>query len=195
MDGSETIGNGGAFNLDFGSSSDANRASDFAVNPDFGRSDDNHSDGNFDPSRHAGRDKRNRDGSYRLKRGRKPGSGNNGGTTRRTSAASAASVEALSRLLVVVHAGFAAATKTPEMNLDEADANALGKATANVLDQFDIRPDPKVEAIVGLVIVAGSVYGPKIYMVRERRKEEKAAKKDEEPQAQPLRFSSVRVDG
>jgi hypothetical protein len=42
-----------------------------------------------------------------------------------------------------------------------------------VLIEFDITPNPKVQAIVGLVMCCGSIYGPRVYLVRERWKEEK----------------------
>lgn len=72
-----------------------------------------------------------------------------------------------------MHLGIASATKTPELSLDESEAESLAKATANVLEQFDIRPDPKIEAVVGLVTTASVIYGSKYYMIRQRKKEEK----------------------
>jgi uncharacterized PurR-regulated membrane protein YhhQ (DUF165 family) len=50
------------------------------------------------------------------------------------------------------------------------EAEALANATANVLIEFDIQPNPKVQAIVGLVMTAGSIYGPRVYLIRERKK-------------------------
>lgn len=123
----------------------------------------------FDASIHVSPDKRNADGSYRRKRGRKPGSGNRSSRQ----ADNSTSVEALSRILAIVHLGIASATKTPELSLDESEAESLAKATANVLEQFDIRPDPKIEAVVGLVTTASVIYGSKYYMIRQRKKEEK----------------------
>lgn len=127
------------------------------------------SDERFDPSIHVDPGKRNADGSYRRKRGRKAGSSS--GSKRQAN--NSASVETLSRILAIVHLGIASASKTPELNLDQGEADSLAMATANVLEQFDIRPDPRIEAIVGLVTTAGIVYGPKIYLIRERKKEER----------------------
>jgi len=53
------------------------------------------------------------------------------------------------------------------------EADALANAAANVLIEFDIQPNPKVQAIVGLVMTAGSIYGPRVYLIRERKKGEK----------------------
>lgn len=79
----------------------------------------------------------------------------------------------MARVLAIVHIGIAGATKTPELALEESEAEALANATANVLSEFDIRPDPKIEAVIGLVMVAGTIYGPRIYNIRERKKEER----------------------
>jgi len=56
--------------------------------------------------------------------------------------------------------------------LEDGEAENLAKATATVLTEFDIRPDPKVEAVIGLVTAAGLIYGPRIYLITERKKEE-----------------------
>jgi hypothetical protein len=63
------------------------------------------------------------------------------------------------------------------MMIDESEAEYLAKATANVLDQFDLKPDPKTQAIVGLVIAAGTVYGPRVYMIKSRHAAEGQARK------------------
>lgn len=125
----------------------------------------------FDPDIHIGRDKRNVDGSYRKKRGRRAGPAAAG--KRGPKADSQAGIESLTRILTVLHIGIASATKTPEMVLEEDEAKSLAGATSDVLRQFDIRPDPKIEALIGLAIVAGGIYGPRVYLIRERHKEEK----------------------
>lgn len=60
------------------------------------------------------------------------------------------------------------------MLLEPGEADMLAAASVNVLDQFDIRPDPKIEAIFGLIIAAGTVYAPRYYLVRKRTAEERA---------------------
>jgi hypothetical protein len=157
--------------LDFGATGDA---ASIASEPSFGS---DSGTGDFDPSIHIGRDKRNADGSYRKKRGRKSGSGGSSGGKKQRSDVS--SIEGLSRVLMIVHGGFAGMTKTPEWNLDEEDSMLLAKATANVLDEFDIKPDPKLEAVVGLITACGFVYGSKIKMIRDRVKEERKARAEE----------------
>lgn len=134
----------------------------------------------FDPTIHAGPDKRNADGRYTRKRGRR---GNNSSSPRNSKAQNTSGIEALTRALAIVHLGLAAATKTPELALDDKEAETLAAATAHVLQEFDIRPDPKVEACFALVVACGTVYGPKVYFIRERWKEEAKAKAAEDASA------------
>jgi len=128
----------------------------------------------FDPAIHISPDKRNADGSYRRKRNR--GAGASSPNKRGPKADSSASIESLTRILAIVHVGIASATKCPEIALQDDEAKALSAATADVLKQFDIRPDPKIEAVIGLCMVAGGIYAPRVYLIRERLKEEKASR-------------------
>lgn len=125
----------------------------------------------FDATIHVAFDKRNADGSFRRKRGRKSNSASSGN---RTKANNQASIEGLTRMLAIIHIGLASATKTPELKLEDDEAEALAKSTAVVLEEFDIRPDPKIEAIIGLVTTAGMIYGPRVYLISERKKRERA---------------------
>jgi len=79
--------------------------------------------------------------------------------------------------LVIVHVGFAGITDNPELAIDEDEARMLANAGANVLEQFDLKPDPKTQAIVGLVIAAGTVYGPRAYMISARKAQARAERK------------------
>lgn len=115
--------------------------------------------------------KRNKDGTPRRKRGRKAGSGNSQ-SPRKTGADLKGSIDTLSRTLAMLHLGVAGVTKTPELELDTAEADMLANATVNVLREFDITPDPKTEAIFGLIIAASTVYGPRVYVIRKRWQEE-----------------------
>ena len=73
----------------------------------------------------------------------------------------------------MVHLGIANFTNSPEMIIDKDEGNLLANATVNVLDQFDIHPDPKMQAIFGLIIASGSVYGPRIFLINKRRAAER----------------------
>ena len=134
----------------------------------------------FDPDIHVGRDNLNSDGSYRKKRGRKSGSGERPAgaqRTRKTASDYSASLDALTNTLVIVHAGLASVSKIKEFELEKDEAKSLAVAVGNVLAEFDIQPDPKMQAIVGLVVAAGAIYGPRMYLYQERVKEEKAKAK------------------
>lgn len=132
----------------------------------------------FDPDVHIGLDKINADGTYRRKRARKSGGSNSAGNRNKARANTETGVAAIARIFYIVHAGLASATKTPEIALADEDSKALAEATARVLDEFDIRPDPKIEAIIGLITTASVVYGPRAYMINMRRKVEADAKKN-----------------
>lgn len=132
----------------------------------------------FDPATHAGRDRFNANGSFSKKRGR--AAGGSGGSARPSARSNnpkkadhSASVNALSQTLMIVHAGIASMTKITELEIDNAESDALATSLANVLEHFDIAPDPKVQAIIGLVTTAGMIYGPRFYLYNERLKQSK----------------------
>ncbi len=78
-------------------------------------------------------------------------------------------------MLLYSHLGLAAVSKSPELALDEAEANAIAGAVANCLDVFDVRPDPRVEAVVGLVTTCGPIYATKYFLIRHRKNAERRA--------------------
>lgn len=80
-------------------------------------------------------------------------------------------------MLVVVHAGLASLTKIKELEIDESEGKSLAVAVDNVLTEFDIKPDPKTQAIVQLVIAASMVYGPRAGLYMARTKQEKRERK------------------
>jgi len=124
--------------------------------------------GEFDPAIHVGPDKRNADGSYTRKRGRKSGGGS-GASKAKVSPDLKSSIDALAKTLVIVHVGLAGVTENPELVIDQDEGLLLANATANVLEQFDLKPDPKTQAIIGLLMAAGTVYGPRAFMIKQRR--------------------------
>lgn len=175
------------FSLDSGNASgEGGNANELGSDANFlggndtgGSSGDGERDANgdrFDASIHVSPDKRNGDGSFRRKRGRK--AGNSTAPRSRSKASNQASVEGLTRMLAIIHMGIASATKTPELKLEDEEAEALAKSTAVVLEEFDIRPDPKIEAIIGLVTTAGMIYGPRAYLIAERKKMERRNRED-----------------
>jgi hypothetical protein len=79
--------------------------------------------------------------------------------------------------LAIFHVAIATATKTPELMIGDDEAKSLASATINVLDQYDIRPDPKIEAMVTLIGVAAATYAPRVVAIRMRKAQEAEEKK------------------
>lgn len=127
----------------------------------------------FDPTIHSGGF--NRDGSFRRKRGRRAGSGK---TSQKARADIKEAAEILTKGLLISHAALAAVSKTPELVLDEPEAQALAESGLTLLELYDIRPDPKVEAAIAFAGVLGMTYGTRIVAIRARRAQEK---KEEKP--------------
>jgi len=72
----------------------------------------------------------------------------------------------------VVHSGVAIQFNAPELSITQEESKMLATASAELMAQFDIAPDPKVAAVVGFVMVAGSIYGPRALQIRNRVKRE-----------------------
>jgi len=80
-----------------------------------------------------------------------------------------------------LHIGIANATKCPEFELSPAESNNLASATAKVLEQFDMKPDPRITAVVGLITTAGTIYVPRYYLIQMRKEKERAEKRASAP--------------
>lgn len=133
----------------------------------------------FDPAIHVGRDKRNADGSYTRKRGRRANTSS--GTSERKARGSAG-VKAIQNSLEGIHAIIAAATGFEDIRLSADESEPLAGAIAEVSKHYNIPVvDPKYMAIAGLIFVAGKVYGPKAMLVKmelQERKEKRLANKE-----------------
>lgn len=71
----------------------------------------------------------------------------------------------------------AAATQTPELKLDSDEAQGMAKAIAEVARHYPTKVDPKTLAWVNLIMALMVVYGPRIYLIRERHKSERAERR------------------
>lgn len=112
----------------------------------------------------------NKSGSPRKKRGRKPGSFNASKGNREDLKNS---IDTLANMIGFAHIGIATISKCPEMALEENEAKAIAGATARVLEVFEIRPDPRIEAIVGFGATIGPIYASRYFMIRNRVKKER----------------------
>lgn len=62
------------------------------------------------------------------------------------------------------------------MVIDDEEGKLLATASCNMLAEFDIAPDPKTQAIIGMIIAAATVYGPRVIMIRARLAQEEKEK-------------------
>jgi hypothetical protein len=132
--------------------------------------------------------KRNKDGSPRKKRGRKAGVSAIGST--KTSSKGAVNLGGVEAILLSIHEMAAAAMHTPELRLESDEANGMAKAIAEVAKHYPTKVDPKTLAWVNLIMAVSVVYFPRIYLIRERHKSEKA----ENVAKSPVTFTSPIVN-
>lgn len=118
------------------------------------------------------------DGEPRRRRGRPPGGGrtNGSGGGRAKSRPDKDSVATLSRLLLLVHVGISGLTKTPELVLEPSEADMLAKPLSQIMDEFGIKPDPRFELALSMIAATSMVYGPRVFNIQKRLKEERAAR-------------------
>lgn len=131
----------------------------------------------FDPERHIDPTKRNADGSYRRKRGRKPGSRSG----RKKAASSNLDLSTTQAVLLSIHAAASTAFRVPEIALDKNEAEMLAKALVELEAQYPTQVDPRVLAWLNLAGVAGMIYGSRVFAYRMRKENEKAEKEQERP--------------
>lgn len=132
----------------------------------------------FDPARHAGTDKRNADGSYRRKRGRKPGSTSGDKPKARARVRDLdAKASGYAMGLYSIHAMLA--VKAGDVwSMEEEEAKRIGAAIANFEQHFPVNVDPKVVAAVQLCGVLAWSYGPRVAVTLQEVKERKRAKQE-----------------
>lgn len=140
-------------------------------------------------------------GNPRKKRGRKPGSGSGGGTGGSAKQGSrntkdlAAGLETLSNSLMFVHMGLAAFTDFDNWKLKKEEADSLSSSIANVMQEFDMAPDPRFAAVAGLITTAGMIYGPRVYLYREHKAEKRKQKRADNAPANQGQFDPGAATG
>lgn len=99
----------------------------------------------------------------RGRRGRKPGSVN----ARKTK--DTVSVAGLASILLSGHTMLAAITRTQEFLIEPDEADAIAKASAEVLSYYDnLKISNQAVAWFGLISAVGAVYGPRVIAFRLR---------------------------
>ena len=106
----------------------------------------------------------------RKRRGRKPGSRNKAGSKK--------AAETVEPFLMMAHQWASVFLKTPELELSEDEAKKLSDAYSNFCAHHDVPvlSDKRLSEI-NMIAALGMVYGPRLIAVRNRKKEESAAKK------------------
>lgn len=72
---------------------------------------------------------------------------------------------------------MAAMTKTPELELDDEEANGLATSGLTLAAMYDITPDPKLQAAILFAGQVGMIYGTRIVAIRARKSQEKEEKR------------------
>ena len=101
----------------------------------------------------------------------------------RRGAAEAESAQNLAGILLSLHAMGAVLLKTPELELTEEEAGKLAAAVAHVNELYGgvVLPE-KAAAWINLIMVAGTIYGPRIIVINAKGK---ARKTGEQPPTMP----------
>lgn len=115
-------------------------------------------------------------GEPARKRGRPKGSHNKPHTE--TQASIPLDRDAVTAILFSIHTMLAAATKTPELALDEKEARGIAEAATKVAAFYDVAASAKTIAWANLVSALGVVYGPRVIAIGMRRKHERAKRSD-----------------
>jgi hypothetical protein len=74
---------------------------------------------------------------------------------------------------MLFHTSIAAMTQTPELILEEGEAQGVAESALTLAAMYDFTPDPKLEAMVNFAIIMGTTYGTRIIAIRARKAQEK----------------------
>lgn len=123
------------------------------------------------------------DGTPAKKRGRKKGFSPNQPSAKVPPKGdkTAIAVEMLAAQFKILNTCLAFITRFDDFALDDNEAMAMAVAAANVIEQFDYTPDPKITAIVGLVTTTSMIYGPRIYLYKNHLAKKTKEKRESAP--------------
>lgn len=66
------------------------------------------------------------------------------------------------------------AARVPELAITEDEASKLAEAVNNFQNAFDVKIDPKTQAVINLCLVGGSIYGTRAIGIVARIRAERA---------------------
>lgn len=108
------------------------------------------------------------------RRGRPPGSKTGSRTTKTAQKIPVTlKLDKLADMLVKIHTGLAVVTKSPEMLIDKSEATDVVNSGTELLEFYDLNPDPKTVAWLNFLGTMGMVYGTRVMAISNRPKEVK----------------------
>lgn len=79
--------------------------------------------------------------------------------------------------MLSLHGMAAMALKSPELVIDDTEAKALSEGILAVQSHYNFAASAEVMAWVNLAAIMLGVYGPRVVLIRERKKTERAKEK------------------
>ena len=76
--------------------------------------------------------------------------------------------------------------QVPELAIDENEAKLLADAVANVAKHYDFLPDLRTQAWFNLFMIAGPIYGMRIWAIRNKSAQTKQNKQATPAQTGPI---------
>ncbi len=80
-------------------------------------------------------------------------------------------IAGFARQLVGVHAILASVTGNPIWQINDNEAAQLAASIEGIAAQYDLEVNPKIAATLNFVFVTATIYGPRIYLMREMAKQ------------------------
>lgn len=92
-------------------------------------------------------------------------------------------LDGISYMLLSLHSMAAVAFKATELSLSESEGKELSKCLVNVAEFYNVAPSPKLQAWMALIMCCGVIYYPRVTMINERLKMEKATRLQQRAQS------------
>lgn len=140
----------------------------------------------FNPEFHLGEDRRNADGTFRIRRAPEGGAGTGPRTIARgPQEARPLPVSTVEMFLVAAHYGLAKIAREPLLQIDKTEANDLAKPIVKLSELYGMKVDPRTEAWGMLIMACVAVYGPKFVALQAKASESRARRRAGQPSPGP----------
>jgi hypothetical protein len=134
---------------------------------------------NVTPKRGRGRPPKS--GAASGPNGNASGTGAPAGAGKTSKASAPLDLDALAMQLVGVHAIAAKLLRAPELAIGLDEGKTLAKAIKQIASQYQVNISPKAMAFYQLIAACSVVYGPRAFMIANRKSQEAKAKKAVRP--------------